>query len=418
MRETKNLEFKENLTNTFLKTVSAYANYGTGEVKFGIKDDGTIIGVKNPIDFCLNVENKIKDSIQPHPDYNLEIDDKTNVVTLTVKQGDNPPYLYKAKAYKRNDSASIEVDRTELSQLILIGENKTYDSLTAANQNLSFNILEMALKEKLGINKLTSDVLITLNLEQKNAGYTNAGELLADKNHYRGIDVVRFGENINIMLDRANYENESILKEYDQTIQKYRQYYQREEIHGVTRNVISQIPEEAFREAIANALVHRTWNINAQIKVSMFDNRIEVVSPGGLPHNLSKDEYLSGQISILRNPIVANVFFRLGLIEQFGTGIKRIKDSYQGSLVQPQFEIFENSIKIILPILKFITDDLSDDEKKVFRTIREGANTSTQISRASNFGKTKVLNLLKQLTKQGYVERIGEGRSTKYVLNK
>lgn len=150
----------------------------------------------------------------------------------------------------------------------------------------------------------------------------------------------------------------------------------------------------------------------------MFDNRIEVVSPGGLPHNLSKDEYLSGQISILRNPIVANVFFRLGLIEQFGTGIKRIKDSYQGSLVQPQFEIFENSIKIILPILKFITDDLSDDEKKVFRTIREGANTSTQISRASNFGKTKVLNLLKQLTKQGYVERIGEGRSTKYVLNK
>ncbi|MCT7880729.1 MAG: winged helix DNA-binding protein, partial [Lactobacillus crispatus] len=175
---------------------------------------------------------------------------------------------------------------------------------------------------------------------------------------------------------------------------------------------------EAFREAIANALVHRTWNINAQIKVSMFDNRIEVVSPGGLPHNLSKDEYLSGQISILRNPIVANVFFRLGLIEQFGTGIKRIKDSYQGSLVQPQFEIFENSIKIILPILKFITDDLSDDEKKVFRTIREGANTSTQISRASNFGKTKVLNLLKQLTKQGYVERIGEGRSTKYVLNK
>lgn len=115
---------------------------------------------------------------------------------------------------------------------------------------------------------------------------------------------------------------------------------------------------------------------------------------------------------------MANVFFRLGLIEQFGTGIKRIKDSYQGSLVQPQFEIFENSIKIILPILKFITDDLSDDEKKVFRTIREGANTSTQISRASNFGKTKVLNLLKQLTKQGYVERIGEGRSTKYVLNK
>lgn len=112
MRETKNLEFKEKLTNTFLKTVSAFANYGSGKIKFGIKDDGSIVGIKNPVEFCLNVENKINDSIKPNPDYNLEIDPKTNVVTLTVKQGINPPYLYKSKAYKRNDSASIEIDRS------------------------------------------------------------------------------------------------------------------------------------------------------------------------------------------------------------------------------------------------------------------------------------------------------------------
>ena len=91
MRETKNLEFKEKLTNTFLKTVSAFANYGSGKIKFGIKDDGSIVGVKNPVEFCLNVENKINDSIKPNPDYNLEIDPKTNVVTLIVKQGINPP---------------------------------------------------------------------------------------------------------------------------------------------------------------------------------------------------------------------------------------------------------------------------------------------------------------------------------------
>ena len=141
----------QSATNTFLKTVSAFANYGSGKIKFGIKNDGSIVGVKNPVEFCLNVENKINDSIKPNPDYNLEIDPKTNVVTLTVKQGVNPPYLYKSKAYKSNDSASIEVDRSELSQLILIGENRTYDSLTAMNQNLSFNILEEALKEKIGI---------------------------------------------------------------------------------------------------------------------------------------------------------------------------------------------------------------------------------------------------------------------------
>ena len=418
MRETKNLEFKEKLTNTFLKTVSAFANYGNGKIKFGIKDDGSIVGVKNPVEFCLNVENKINDSIKPNPDYNLEIDPKTNVVTLTVKQGINPPYLYKSKAYKRNDSASIEIDRSELSQLILIGENRTYDSLTAMNQNLSFNILEEALKEKIGIKSLTSDILITLNLEHKDTSYTNAGELLADKNNYRGIDIVRFGESINIMLDRASYEHESILKEYKQVIQKYRQYYQHEEIQGATRNIVSQIPEEAFREAIANALVHRVWNINSQIKISMYDDRIEVVFPGGLPQGLSKEEYLSGQISILRNPIIANVFFRLGLIEQFGTGVRRINDSYRSSLVQPQFEIFDNSIKIILPVLKFITDDLSNDEKKVYQIIHEGADTTKQISQMSKFGRTKVLKILRQLEKQGYIRRMGEGRATKYILSK
>lgn len=418
MRETRNLEFKEQLTNTFLKTVSAFANYGTGEIKFGVKDDGTVVGIKNPIDFCLNVENKINDSIKPNPDYSLKIDDETNVVTLKVNQGDNPPYLYKSKAYKRNDSASIEVDRAELSQLILIGENKTYDSLTAINQNLSFNILEEALKAKLGIKELTSDVLITLNLKQGDGNYTNAGELIADKNHYRGIDIVKFGENINIMLDRVGYENESILEEYNQSIHKYRQYYQHEEIKGATRNVVTEIPEEAFREAIANALVHRNWDINAQIKISMFDDRIEVVSPGGLPQGLSTDEYLSGQISLLRNPIVANVFFRLGLIEQFGTGIRRIKDTYRKSLVQPKFEIFDNSIKIILPVLKFVSDDLTENEKLIYQAVRDGAETSSSIVNVSGFGRTKVLSLLNQLIKSGYVTKLGEGRATRYILSK
>ncbi|MCT7731963.1 MAG: AAA family ATPase, partial [Lactobacillus crispatus] len=199
---------------------------------------------------------------------------------------------------------------------------------------------------------------------------------------------------------------------------KYRQYYQHEEIQGATRNIVSQIPEEAFREAIANALVHRVWNINSQIKISMYDDRIEVVSPGGLPQGLSKEEYLSGQISILRNPIIANVFFRLGLIEQFGTGVRRINDSYRSSLVQPQFEIFDNSIKIILPVLKFITDDLSNDEKKVYQIIHEGADTTKQISQMSKFGRTKVLKILRQLEKQGYIRRMGEGRATKYILSK
>lgn len=149
MRETKNLEFKEKMTNTFLKTVSAFANYGTGQIKFGIKDDGTVVGVNNPQDFCLNIENKINDSIKPNPNYNLTINNQTKVVTLTVKKSPNPPYFYKAKAYKRNDSASVEIDPVELSRLIMTSRNQSYDSLKAEKQDLTFNILEKALQNTL-----------------------------------------------------------------------------------------------------------------------------------------------------------------------------------------------------------------------------------------------------------------------------
>lgn len=416
MRETKDLEFKEQVTNTFLKTVSAFANYGTGEIKFGINDNGQIVGIDHPVDTCLNIENKINDSIKPNPKYDLSIDQATNVITLKVYQGSSVPYFYKSKAYKRNDSASIEVDPVELSRLILEGENKTYDSLKANEQSLSFHTLEKALKATLGIKELSQDILITLDLFRPTDGYTNAGALLADHNHFRGVNIVRFGKNISIMLDRADYENISLLSQYQLSLAKYRQYYQHEEITGATRTTKSEIPESAFREAIANALVHRTWDVNSQIKVAMFDDRIEVTSPGGLPQGLSKEEYLSGQISVLRNPIIANVFYRLGLIEQFGTGIRRIIEAYQHSTVQPRFHVAENSIKIVLPVLQESPAELSTDEATVYAAVKAGHKTTSRIASETGFSRTKTLKLINNLVKTGYLNKFGKGRGTEYQL--
>lgn len=414
MRETKNLEYKEKVTNTFLKTVSAYANYGTGQIKFGIDDNGKIIGNSNPEQVCLDIENKINDLITPHPDFSLSIDDQTNVITLTVNQGVNTPYFYKSKAYKRNDSSSIAVNTTELSRLILKSKNLTFDALISNNQKLTFKILEHALQNKLGIKKLTSDILITLDLKNKNEGYTNAAELLADKNNFRGIDIVRFGNSIDIISDREIEDKTSILKQYNQAIKKYRQYYQHEEIKGSTRNTVEQIPEEAFRESIANALVHRTWDINSQIKVAMFNDRIEVTSPGGLPEGISEQEYLAGSLSVLRNPIIASVFFRLGLIEQFGTGVRRIIAAYTNSIVKPRFNIEENSIKITLPIIQISHDNMSLDEQKIYEALQDGPKSNSEIAVITKFGRTKALSLIKKLIEKGYLEKIGNGRATRY----
>lgn len=299
-----------------------------------------------------------------------------------------------------------------------LGENRTYDSVQSRDQDLTFATLEKVLKNKVGIKKLNRDILITLDLFREGKGYTNAGALLADHNQFRGIDLVRFGSNINIMLDRNNYEEISILDQYNFSLDKYRQCYQHEEIKGATRNLVAEIPEEAFREAVANALVHRIWDVNLQIKISMFDDRIEITSPGGLPNGLSKEEYLSGQISILRNPIVANVFYRLGLIEQFGTGIRRIISTYRGSVIQPQFNIYENSITIVLPVLQSTPVGLSADENKIYQVIQVGNDTTSEINKEIGFGRTKTLRLINFLVKRGYLLKVGEGRGTRYELIK
>ena len=94
----------------------------------------------------------------------------------------------------------------------------------------------------------------------------------------------------------------------------------------------------------------------------MFEDRIEIVSPGGLPSGLGKDEYLNGQISLLRNPIIGNLFFRLRYIEKFGTGIKRINKSYIDSITKPKYKVYDNSICIELPTL-LVTQNLTEDEK-------------------------------------------------------
>lgn len=135
MRESKTLEYKSEISNSFLKTVSAFANFGEGLIKFGITNTGQILGIKGPVKACLNIENKINDSIKPKPDFTLEIE-PNNVISLRVVEGVNKPYFYNSKAYKRNDSATIEVDTLDLSRLILEGQNKTFESVISKEQNL------------------------------------------------------------------------------------------------------------------------------------------------------------------------------------------------------------------------------------------------------------------------------------------
>ena len=415
MKESKELELKSTITNTFLKTVSAFSNYNSGKIIFGIDDNGKIIGLENIEELCLDLENKINDNISPKPDFRFIKDTKKNIITLIVEERLNKPYLYKGKAYKRNDTSTVEVDKVELNRLTLLGLNQYYEELKARKQDLEFKVLKKELEEKLLLKNFSKDVLKTLNLYDDKNGYNNAAELLADKNTFSGVDIAKFGKSIDEILDRNLFVNISIILQYQKTLEAFNRYYKYEQILGSERIEKELIPEKAFREVIANALIHRTWDVNSNIRISMYEDKIEVSSPGGLPSGISEKEYLNGQISQLRNPILANIFFRLKYVEMFGTGIRRINESYKKFTVKPNFEIFENSIKITLPITKtelFLTTD-----EKIIMDILEKGNilSSSEILEKVEFKKDKLNRILKNLIQKNYIDVIGNGRGTKYL---
>ena len=417
MRETRQIELKEKISNTFLKTVSAFSNYDGGEIYFGIDDNGNIKELADAKQACLDIENKINDNIIPQPDYTLELQNNDKTIKLTVKSGIQKPYLYKSKAYKRNDTATIEVDILELSRLILEGKNIQFEDLPCKDQDLSFHILSQKLKDHIQLENFNQDTLRTLNLYNSNTGYNQAAGILADKNHFPGIDIVKFGETISVIHKRVTLDHMSILDVYDQALDIFKDYYQYEEIQGTDRKKIEMIPEAAFREAVANSLIHRVWDIEAQIKIAMFDDRIEIISPGGLPPGITEEEYLSGKISILKNRNLGNVFYRLGFVEIFGTGITRIKQLYEQSLKQPAFEVSENTIKVVLPVFEKNLN-LTIDEQKVYQILSKSMLKSiSDITPHVAFGKSKTTQLLKEMSKKGIVKIEGRGRGTKYIIS-
>ena len=416
MRETATLEFKQQLSKSYLKTVSAYANYGTGKIIFGIADDGTPVGLADPQDTCLRIEHAINDSIDPVPRFELAIEGDTRTVTLTVHEGPDKPYLSSGRAYRRTDTSTDEVSRLEYGRLVLTGEHVSFDALVAKEQDLAFGHLEKELASKLGLKPLDQNSLISLELMTPSGEYCNAAALLADSNHFPGIDIARFGESINIINARHTFEHMSVLEQMQRTLEVFDTYYAYEEIVGFERIAKTLVPREAFREAIANALVHRCWDVRANIKVGMFADRIEITSPGGLPAGITEELYLAGGPSVARNPILANVFFRLGHIERFGTGIPRILDEYAHETVSPSFALRDSSITVMLPVT--VLENVTLDEEAILAVLAKGsALTRSQISEKTQLSKSKAIRTLNALVEKGLVTKVGEGRSVRYERN-
>lgn len=419
-QESATVEFKVSITRSFLKTVSAYANYAAGKIVFGISDAGEVLGLSGKdtdlSDAALRIENMINDSLSPRPTFSLVLDDIHKVITLNVTEGFDKPYLYQGKAFCRRSTSTVEVDRLELKHLVLDGSNMTFDGLKCDQKSFSFAYLEAQLVNRLGIKACDDDVLKSLGLLNRTGSFTNAAALLADTNAFHGLDIVRFGKSEDIVRDRVILEGMSILRQFDEAVKEFIKYYTYEIIEGVTRKQVESVPLEAFREALANALVHSEWDSPASVAVRFYEDKVTVTSPGGLPYHMTESDFLNRNISNPRNPVLAGIFFRLGLIEKLGIGVARIRRVYSTLSVDPQFEVGDSAITVTLPTSE-VQKPLSSDEVIMIEQIENyRVYSRSEIQKRSGFSKDKTIRVLNSLVEKGVVRRDGGGRSVRYLF--
>lgn len=422
-KESLTLELKRELSDTFLKTVSAFANYCDGKVLFGIAEDGKLVGVSDPDNLRLQIEHKVNDAISPRPQFQLktiEINGKW-IIELNVLKGKNTPYLYGGRAYKRSDTSTISADSTELRNLIINGSGLAFDQLPSQEEKLNFKVLEMCLKETVGLEMLNKDALRSLGL-MKGENYLRAAEILADinQNAQSATIIIRFGKTTSEFLDRVDLTYQSLLSQYEGAINMFDRWYAPYEVvEGAKRVSRIRIPKEAYREAVANALIHRRFDLNGAVQIAMHEDRIEVASPGGLPEGISETTYLYSQISIPRNLIVAEVFHRLGIIEKFGTGIDRIRREYEIYGNRPAFEVTRNLIRVILPVINYFeqSDESSLDDRILIYIGKNPMIPRSEIEVISGLQRTRLIEVLNRLVDEGKLERHGAGRGVKYALS-
>ena len=431
--EAKNIEFKKEYSKSILKTVCAYANFHDGKIYFGVSDDGTSVGVNNINELKLNIENAINDNIIPSPYYEFETHYFGDVQILSVKvyKGDHTPYTISGKSYMRRDTSTVQTDTITHQNLILAGRNLGYEDLDSPESELTFNYLETMMKKQYQINALTDDLKRTLGL-LVHEKFNIVAALLSDRNPIKNsvIQLVAFSDiGVNRIKDRLTLEGISVLKQFDECMSFYKKHINVGEIiDSAYRKTVEDVPIIAYREAIANMLVHRDYSVSVDARVEFYSDRIEIVSPGGLPLGVLKEEYVEGKLSKPRNRTLSDIFLRLKIVEKLATGIRRIKEQYIAQDTKPKFLVSENAVVVVLPHIKESLSQnkdllvketlaLTGKEKIIYNIImRQPMIKRAEIQKHVDLEKSQTVEIINKLRETGWIIKVGNGPSTGYKI--
>ena len=429
-KESIHLELKKEYVKDILKTVIAFANTSGGKIYIGIDDDGKVLGVQRLDTDILKLSNSIRDSIKPDitlfTSILVEKIDSNDVIVVDVQKGASSPYYLIDKGirpsgvYVRQGASSVPATDAAILKMIRDTDGDNFEELRSLNQNLDFDFLK---KEFEDANiKLEHSQMKTFNIIDDDGLYTNLGLLLSEQCPHTIKAAVFEGSTKEIFKDRFEFSG-SLLKQMKDVYSFLNRYNRtNSEITGLKRTDTREYPEIALREALLNSIVHKEYSYSSSTLISVFDDKIEIVTIGGLTKGLSEDDIMLG-VSILRNRNLANIFYRLKLIEAYGTGIPKIIESYNEYNVKPKIEISSNAFKITLP--NTLADKssakleikLSDKEYLIVNMLKENEYIKrTDIEKNLSISSSMAIKLLRNMVDNSIIEKLGKGKNVIYRL--
>lgn len=372
--EATKLDFKESLEaekpKSWLKSISAFANTQGGHVIFGVTNQGHVpVGVEAAQEAISKISQLIRSRISPLPSHSISefdsgIEDRP-CIDVEVQDGPHFPYYYvhegTREAYVRHGDRSEIATDYELNNLILRGQNKTFDALPSpyTEADVSFTLFGATYKKETGDELVLPRDLISMNLLDNDGHVTNAGLLLCDQGFLRQSRIIctrwkglTKGSIDGDALDDKEFSDSSVISLLNNAESFVRNNSRAPwTIRGMRREENSDYPYRAVREVLVNAMIHRDYQLTgAEIHVDMYDDRMEIVSPGGmLSGGRIQDMDLHRVPSMRRNEIISDLFGRLRYMDRRGSGISRILNSYLEFVEQPRFYSDAMSFSVILP---------------------------------------------------------------------
>lgn len=433
--ENINREFKELYVSDIKKTVVAFANTEGGILYIGVNDAGEIVGVQNVDEVMQQVANTLKDSIAPDimPFVKICGIEKSGkqIIEVVVQNGTNRPYYIREKGlkpsgvYVRQGSSNQPLSDEGIRRMLLDATGKNYETMRSMQQTLTFEVLHKHFANR-GL-PLAEAQMRTLKLIGDDGLYTNLALLLSEQCDHSLKVAVFQGTTKAVFRDRREFKGSLLQQLYD--VYAFIDNYNKTKatFHGLERTDTKDYPPEAVREVLLNCLIHRDYSFSGSTLINIYDDRIEFISLGGLVTGLKMETIFIG-VSQSRNPALAAVFYRLKLIESFGTGIEKIQQSYYESKRKPEFIAVYGGFKVVLPNsneeetralgvseAKEKYGAIDENERVMQLFSRHAYITRKQVEELLGVKTTKAFNVLQALCDAGKIVPLGVGRSRRYV---